>query len=87
MDKNNVALLTINRTANGSITSIVDDRYGRSVYYHVGTYATQQRDTAGYAAVATRNSIMSRRSWRPARPARPTATCTATRTSATGGRD
>lgn len=38
-DKNNVALLTFNRANNGSgnLTSVAD-RYGRSVYYHVGTY-------------------------------------------------
>ena len=40
-DKNGTALLTFNRAANGTgnLTSVAD-RYGRSVYYHVGTYAT-----------------------------------------------
>ena len=45
-DKNNQALLTIVRSGN-SIAHI-DDRYGRSVYYHVGTYATSNV-TQGYA--------------------------------------
>ena len=39
VDKNSQALLTVTRDANNVITH-VDDRYGRSVYYHVGTYAT-----------------------------------------------
>jgi RHS repeat-associated protein len=36
-DTNNVTLLTINRAANGNILSVAD-RYGRSVYYNVGSY-------------------------------------------------
>jgi RHS repeat-associated protein len=47
VDKNGSALLTINRDGNGTITS-VSDRYGRSVYYHVGSYPTQNVP-AGYA--------------------------------------
>ena len=41
-DKNGRALLTLNRANDGSynLTSI-QDCYGRSVYYHVGTYANQ----------------------------------------------
>ena len=46
-DKNNQALLTITRGSNYAITHI-DDRYGRSVYYHTGTYATSNV-TPGYA--------------------------------------
>ncbi len=40
-DSNNSALLSFNRTTNGTgnLTS-VSDRYGRSIYYHVGTYPT-----------------------------------------------
>jgi RHS repeat-associated protein len=37
-DSNNSALLTITRSS-GNITQVAD-RYGRSIYYHVGTYAT-----------------------------------------------
>jgi RHS repeat-associated protein len=47
VDKKGSALLTINRDGNGTITS-VSDRYGRSVYYHVGSYPTQNVP-AGYA--------------------------------------
>ena len=38
-DQNNQTLLTIHRDSNYNVTEI-DDRYGRSVYYHIGTYAT-----------------------------------------------
>ena len=38
-DKNNVALLTFTRDGNNAIAQ-VSDRYGRSVYYHVGSYQT-----------------------------------------------
>ncbi len=37
VDKNNVALLTFTRDGNNAVQQ-VSDRYGRSVYYHVGTY-------------------------------------------------
>ena len=37
VDKNNAALLTYARGGNNAIAQ-VSDRYGRSVYYHVGTY-------------------------------------------------
>ena len=39
VDKNNAALLTVTRDANNALAHI-DDRYGRSVYYHIGTYTT-----------------------------------------------
>ncbi len=37
VDKNNVALLTFTRDGNNAVQQ-VSDRYGRSVYYHVGVY-------------------------------------------------
>ncbi len=51
-DKNGSALLTISRSSSGTYPvvnwiSSVTDRYGRSVYYHTGVYATQNVPT-GY---------------------------------------
>ena len=41
-DKNGQALLTLNRSGDGSGNLIsVGDRYGRSIYYHTSTYPTQ----------------------------------------------
>ena len=46
VDKNNVALLTLTRDGNNAVQQ-ASDRYGRSVYYHVGTY-TNSNVPQGY---------------------------------------